>query len=209
MRAMRRIFLILLVSVPAALAVAQDKISELKENRLVKEELALAKNSSLYFVLDINKKTIVIKAKGITLKEWNIGKLRFWGSAPPLSALTVIRKSSLIVPQRVKIKPGEAEQDSSSFELEALELKDMPASYSLILEGRTVVYIRPRAKNIGSRIGSFGHFLNWYIGLPLKNLWLYIKKKPLTMIDVIFADEKGAKSLYWALPDKIKGLIVR
>ena len=206
---MRRVLPVFLAAALAVSAAAQDKISVLKDSRLVKEELALAKNAALYFVLDIKGKTIVLKAKGVVLKEWKIGKIRLWGGPPPLAALTVLKKSSLVVPQRIKIMPGEAEQESSTFELDALELKDMPATYTLILESRTVVYIRPRAKNIGGRIGNFGHILNWYVGLPLKNLWLYLKKKPLTMIDIAFVNESEAQSLYWAMADKIKGLIAR
>ena len=206
MRLLGPIFLTLSLAVGLG---AQDRTSALKENRLVKEELALARNPSLYFVLDIAKRTIVLKAKGIVLKEWKILKIRIWGSPPPLAAMAVLKKSSLSVPRRVKIKPGEAEEETASFELDALELKDMPASYSLILETQTVVYVNAKANKLGSRIGRIGHLLNWYVGLPLKNLWLQIKKKPMTMIDVTFSDENEARSLYWALADKIKGLIAR
>ena len=187
----------------------QDLASALKENRFIKEELALAKRSPLYFVLDIAEKTIDIKAKGIVLKEWKISKLRLWGSPPPLAAMAVLKKSSFSVPQRIKIQPGEAEGETASFELDALELKDMPSSFSLILERQTVVYVGPAASGLGSRIGRFGHFLNWYIGLPLKNLWLQIRSKPMTMIDVTFSSADEARSLYWALADKTKGLIAR
>jgi hypothetical protein len=175
------------------------------ENRLAREELALAKTPALYFIIRMKSRTISLKSRGINLAEWKIESLHAWGEAPPLSALTLEKKSSL--PERTKIKPAAGEEGAAPFELEALELKDMPSKFTLFLGGGIRVYIRPMSKSFFPRLGSFGHFLAWNIWVPLKNLSFKLRKKPFGAIDIKLGTKEDGQAIFWALPDGIKGLI--
>ncbi|MEW5900576.1 MAG: hypothetical protein AB1715_03840, partial [Acidobacteriota bacterium] len=93
------------------------------------------------------------------------------------------------------------------FELDALELKDMPATFVLYLEQGVSVYIRPKPQGFISHLGSIGPFLSWNLWAPLKNLWFELRKKPFSAINLKLAGKENVKAIYWALPDRIKGLL--
>lgn len=175
------------------------------ENRLAKEELALAKTPSLYFIVQLKSKKIVLKSRGMKLAEWNIASLHAWGGAPPLSALVLDKKSTL--PKRTKIQPASSEEEAAAFELDALELKDMPSKFTLFLSGGIRVHIRPAAKGFWPRLGSLGHFLGWNVGIPLKNLAFKIRKKPFAALSLKVEKKEDGQALFWAFHDGIKGLV--
>lgn len=214
----------------AAPALGQSAPSSLVEDKLLREELALAKTPSLYFIIYLKSRTISLRAGGLTLKDCKIAGLRSWGSGPLLEALILKRKSTLFPPKRKEIIPTieeqadqdkadqektdqdkkvkkEEEQKAQSFELEALELKDMPASFTLFLSDGTRVYVRPRAHKFFPRIASFGHSLSWFLWVPLKNLWFHVKKRPFSAIDIKLETREDVQSVYWSLADGTKGLV--
>jgi hypothetical protein len=196
------VFVVLLSSLPAG---GGDQTASL-ENWLAKEELLLAKTPSLYFIVFLKSKVIALKSRGLTLQEWKVRSIHAWGNPPPLSALTLEKKSTLFPPKRTKIKPAANEEEAATFELDALELKDMPSRFTLFLSGGMRVYVRPGAKVFFPRLGNFGHLIAWNVWVPLKNLFLQIRKKPFGAIDVELEKKGDAQSVYWAFPDGIKGL---
>lgn len=205
----KRLILVALVFIAlatACLSSSPEEVGQAAENRILREELSLARTSAPYFMFDLGKKKIALKAKGMVLKTWDIRALRFWGGPPPLSPLAVVKKTSLFAPERKTIQPGEAE-DEDSFDIEALELKDMPVSFSLIVEGGIAIYVRPRAEGFGRRLASIGPFLRWYGRLPLTNLWRSLKGKKFTQIDIRLSGSREAQALYWALTEGRKGLL--
>jgi hypothetical protein len=167
----------------------------------------------------------------VALREWKITGLRFWGTAPRLAALTLEKKSTLFPPKRKEIVPtleeqapeekpaGEQEknnsnkeqkkeeQTSQSFELEALELKDMPSNFTFFLSDGSRVYFRPAAQKFFPQIASFGHSLSWYLWVPLKNLAFRLRKRSFSAIDIMLDTGEDAQAMYWAIPDGTKGLI--
>ena len=175
------------------------------ENRLAKEELALAKTPALYFVVRLNSKKISLKSRGMDLAEWSIESLHAWGEPPPLGVLTLEKKSKL--PERTKIQPASSDEEAATFELDALELKDMPSKFTLFLSGGIRVYVRPKAKGFFPRLGSFGHFLAWNFWVPLKNLALKLRNKPFTAIVIRLPSAEDGQAVFWAFPDGIKGLV--
>lgn len=204
---MRAKFLFLLIMLSFRIPVYGEKsLSPGIKNQLLKEELALARTSSSYFIINLRSREVQLKAGGLTLREWKIEGLRRWGDPVPLQAITLEKKSALFAPKRKKIKPG-ADQGGETFELEALELKDMPSSFSLDMDRGLHVYIRPRPDNFLSGAWEIGRFLRWYTWVPLKNLWFEVRKKPLTALDIRVSTKGEAKSLYWALIEGFKGLI--
>ncbi len=175
-------------------------------NGLVEAEFALAKTPDFYFMMNLGSRTIELKSRGFVLRRWAPSKVRFWGSPVAFQAIALSRKTALTLPQRRVIKPGEPETVSTKpgqFELEALEVKDMPASYTLELEDGTIISVVRKAKGFP----AFWKDLKWYVGLPLKTLNLGRHGKTMTIIEMSFDDPKEGQSMYWALTEGLKGLV--
>jgi hypothetical protein len=177
------------------------------ENRLAKEELLLAKTPSLYFIFYLKSRVIALKSRGLILQEWKVQSIHAWGDTPPLSALTLDKKSTLFPPKRTKIKPASSEEEAATFELDALELKDMPSRFTLFLSGGIRVSVRPKARGFFSQLGNFGHLIAWNVWVPLRNLSFRMGKKPFGAIVIKLEKKEDAQAVYWAFPDGIKGLI--
>jgi hypothetical protein len=200
------VLLAILVLCAVAAGWAGDRTASL-QHQLAKEELALAKTPSLYFILYSRTKALVLKSRGLTLQEWKVRSIHAWGAEPPLEALTLEKKSALFPPKRARIKPAPAGEEEASFELDALELKDMPSRFTLFLSGGIRVYVRPAAKGFFPRLGSLGHLIPWTLWIPLKNLFYRLRKVAFAAIDVKLDKSEDGQSLYWALPDKVTGLV--
>lgn len=185
----------------------EDTPSPIRQNQVLKLEISLAQSPSPYFIIDLQKKNILLKAKSLVLREWRIKSVRTWGTMPPLRVLKVEKKSSLFAPKRAKIRPGE-NAAGEKFELDVLELKDMPSSFSIFMSERIYVSIRPQPGTLLSRAGSLGRFFHWYFWVPLKNLWLELRKRPFTALDIRLSSREEAKALYWALGESFKGMIL-
>ncbi|MGB7294080.1 MAG: hypothetical protein WBC70_00690 [Candidatus Aminicenantales bacterium] len=185
---------------------AQEKVP-LIQNRLAKEELQLAGSRSLYFIIYLQTGVLALKSRGLILREWRIEKHNSWGDSPPLESVTLQKKSTLFPPKRTRIKPAANEEEAAAFEPEALELKDMPARFTLYLRAGMRIYVRAKADGFFPRLGNLGHFFAWYVWAPLTNLSSELRKKPSAALQIILLHKEDAQSLYWALPDGIKGLI--
>lgn len=176
------------------------------ENRVALGEYALAKSPDFYFMMDLGARTIDLKARGLVLRRWAPLRVRFWGTPVPFKALSLVRKTALALPQRRVIKPGEPETVSTKpgeFELEALEVKDMPPAYTLELEDGTKISVVTKAKGLY----AIWRGLKWYVGLPLETLRLKLHKRTMTVIEISFEDPKEGQSLYWALTEGLKGFV--
>lgn len=177
-----------------------------QEKRVAEEEYALAKGQDFYFMADLGSRTIDLRARGLVLRRWTPSQIRYWGAPVPFKVLSLARKTALTLPQRRVIKPGEPETVSikpGQFELEALEVKDMPPAYTLELEDGTKLSIVPKARGLA----AFWRNVKWYVGLPLRTLKLRRQKRAMTLIEMSFEDPKDGQSMYWALTEGLKGLI--
>ena len=175
-------------------------------NGLMEAEFALARSAEFYYMMNLAQRTIELKARGFVLRRWAPSRIRFWGAPGPFKAIVLARKTALTPPQRRVIKPGEPETVSTKpgeFELEALEVKDMPPSFTLELEDGTRISVVRRVK--GFR--AFWKDLKWYAGLPLKTLKMGRYGKTISIIEMSFDDPKEGQSMYWALTEGLKGLI--
>jgi hypothetical protein len=207
---MRRTLIVIALTLAGAVSPAaprgQETPGAAPENRVMEEEWGLAKTPDFYFMMNLAARTIDLKARGFVLRRWTPDRIRFWGMPVAFKTLSLARKTALTPPQRRVIKPGEPETVSTKpgqFELEALEVKDMPPAYTLELEDGTRISIAPRAK------GLFGVWkdIKWYVGLPLKTLKLGRKKKTMTFIEFGFEDPKEGQAMYWGLTEGLKGLV--
>jgi hypothetical protein len=175
-------------------------------NRITEAESTLAKTPDFYFMMNLGSRTIDLKARGLVLRRWAPSRIRFWGTPVPFRVLSLARKTALTLPQRRVIKPGEPETISikpGEFELEALEVKDMPPAYTLELEDGTKIMVVPKAKGLA----AVWRDVKWYGGLPLKTLKLRGQKRNITLIELSFEDPKEGQAMYWALTEGLKGFV--
>jgi hypothetical protein len=204
------------LGVCAVAGMAQTGTDLRSRNRLLESELAVARTSGSYMVIDLSGKTVSLRARGMVLRSWEIGRSRLWGKRIPMKTLRLQAKSALGEPRRTNITPGKEEPERASqtatapgdVDLGILELKDMPIHYDLVFEEGVHVSIKPRTRNLWARFINLTRSMSWYIGLPIKTVFRTIRKKPFTNISVVLSSEKAAQEIYWALLDGQRTIIV-
>lgn len=215
----------LFLAVPAP---AQKEPAPVLQDRFLREDLALAKASSLYFVIQLRSRTMSLRAGGVTLREWPVAGIRSWGAPHPLEPLIIEKKSTLNPPKRTEIIPMTEEEEEAKAKAEAqeqaaktkkeeekpkapepdaLELKDMPSSFMFVMSDNTRIYFRPKARGFAPRIAAFGHSLKWYLWVPLKNLRLRLKKEPFSAIEIRLESPEDCQSIFWSLAEGSKTLV--
>lgn len=179
----------------------------LQERQSLETELSAAKSSNLYFIFDIGERKIDLKAKGLLLRTWKIEAIHLWGDPVLLNPVSVVKKSAIFAPKREEIKPGESGKEEK-FEIEALELSDMPSSYTIILEKNIYIYIRSKSKGLTSLLKNFGHALRWYFYPPLKTIWSSTKRNSYTAFDLLMENKDECRSFYWTLVENSQFIIL-
>jgi hypothetical protein len=199
--------LIFLMAV-GTIAMKAEEIAKISEqNKLLENELDLARTPASYMVINVQDQTISLKARGMTLKKWEIKSSKFWGRPIPSKTYKLVKKSALSQPKRPNITPGKEDikdrkkAKDSATDLGVLELKDMPVHYRLSFENRIYISVRPKTKRFWPTILNIGKFISWFTYLPLKTLWLTIIKKDFTEIELVLPSEKEAQEIYWSFPD--------
>ncbi len=191
------LILFLITSIAAPASAGDDKARYLQENRLLEEELQLAQKQNLYIVFNLGEKTASLRAKGIRLRDLPLKKARYWGSAASLRSYHMEKKSTFIEPGRETIKPGE-NKDADTFDVEALELTDMPSRYDLYFDGGLTVFVRPQTDGVVSAMGNTLYAAKVFITRPFSLLWNSVRKKTYTALDIVL-DGNDARTLYWSL----------
>ncbi|MDP2167418.1 MAG: hypothetical protein Q8J64_03705 [Thermodesulfovibrionales bacterium] len=186
-----------------ALLISQEAFSgDIKglgeENRLLKAELQLAHKQDIYFVFDMSMMKIDLKARGATLKQWAVQDTKLWGYRPDIKPHALLKKSTLLKPRRAKIKPGSSAEVTE--DPEALELKDMPSSYSLHISDGVLISVRPEGGGPLSALMGFGRKVRLQISRPLLSLWNAVSGRPFSAIDLVMK-EKEAQALYWSFSE--------
>ncbi|MGB6338566.1 MAG: hypothetical protein WBF32_02230 [Candidatus Aminicenantaceae bacterium] len=199
------IFIIFLLLLSGGLSRSAD--TETQVSQSLQAEFSLAVSTDLYIVFDIPGRKIDLKAKGIILRTWKIEKIRLWGDPIPLNPASLLKKSALFPPQREDIKPGETDQETT-FELETLELSDMPSSYTLRLEQNISMYIGPQSTGWTSFLRNIGYSLRWHFYPPLKTVWTKVKKQSFTVFEVTLENKEESQAFYWALGENSPFLIL-
>ncbi|MBI4844036.1 MAG: hypothetical protein HY809_06915 [Nitrospirae bacterium] len=217
----RLAFLItLLFFSPQAFASAQAETPEGPsiEEEILKSELELAKKPNIYFVINLKEMKISIKAKGMALKEIDIREIKFWGNSLPAAAYKMVNKSAFAEPRRDVITPQKEEEEAKKedntaaesktdkFDIQALELGDMPSSYTLLFEEGFSIIIRPHREGFRSALYSAGGAIGWYLSRPLVTVWNTIKKRPYLAIKLSLS-ERDARALYWSFYDGANAVI--
>ena len=208
---------------------AVDRTALAKKQATLATEYGLAKESSFYFVLDVLGRKLELRVRGMVLRSWPLQAMRFWGSPGFAGTVELVRKTTLKAPERIVIKPGDTAEAQpapapapakpaaksapapaapAEFDLEALELKDMPKRFTLDFDNGLHVTIK--AEDAASRglAGSLSDGLRWYIGLPLRNLFGSREGKRISELELTFEQGQDAQAIYWHFFDGIKGIIL-
>jgi len=200
------ISLFIFLAIPVNI-LGNEKASDTAERLLLESELSLAKKPNLYFIFDLRDKRISLKARGILLREWEIRKVRYWGNPVAIKPIALTDKMVLLPPKRERIKPGESDEEEK-YEVKALELDDMPSSYSLSLTGGIFLSLRPEAKGWVSIFPNALNTLRRYTLLPLKTLWFTVRKKTFTSIEIVLKAQRESQALYWAFTEGTECIIL-
>jgi hypothetical protein len=210
-----------------ALAAGADKSALAKKQDALNAEYSLAKDAKFYFVFDVNGRKIELRVRGMVLRTWPIQTMRFWGKPDLSGTVELLKKTTLKAPQRIVIKPGESElippppatkpaatgaapavaTTSADYDLEALELRDMPRSFGLDLDNGLHVTVKAMSGDAPGIGGAIREAWRWYIRLPLRNVFGPRRERGVSELEIFFNDEKDAQSIYWHLFDGIKGII--
>ncbi len=210
-----------------ASAAGTDKAALAKKQDALNAEYSLAKDAKFYFVFDVSGRKLELRVKGMVLRTWPIQSMRFWGKPDLAGTVELVKKTTIKAPQRIVIKPGESElippspaakpaateaapavaTTSADYDLEALELRDMPKSFGLDLDNGLHVTVKTKSGNTGGTGGAIREAWRWYFRLPLKNAFGPRQGRGVSELELFFKEEKDAQSIYWHLFDGIKGII--
>jgi len=205
---------LILTGVYAIFGWGQESPALKEKNRLLETELSLAKSPGTYMVIDVEGRTVSLKARGIVLRQWEIKKTRSWGKTVPLAVMKLAGKSALSEPERPNITPGKEENKSEakggkdSVDLGILELKNMPVHFSLDFSQGIHISVRPRTGRFWPALVNIGKRVSWYTFLPLKTLWYAARKKSFTEIELVMPSEKDAQGIYWSFLEKHNTIIL-
>ena len=209
-------------------AAGADKTDLGKKQKALNSEYSLAKDSSFYFVLDVLGRKLELRARGMVLRSWPFQSMRFWGRPEFSGNVELARKTALKAPERIVIKPGgddekveavpaheakptgtgAAAANAAEFDLEALELKDMPKKFGFDFDNGLHILIRTKKAAAGGLLGWVREGWHWYVDLPLRNLFGRHTGTGLSELELTFDNDKDAQSIYWHFFDGIKGIIL-
>lgn len=195
--------IIALVIAPAALALGAELADLERENAALESEIALAKKKDNYLIFDLAKMRVEVRSQGLVLKSIGIAELRIWHEykSMPRTYLLLAKEASG-EPKRNVIKPKSADEAKpeppkplaqETFDVQAMEIDDMPTSYRLTLDGGLRLYVRQS----GGWLRDTAHTMAWYMGQSFSAGWSKLRGRQYDSIEMSLA-ERDAQALYWA-----------
>jgi hypothetical protein len=195
---------LLLVSVEAYPAPEADSL--IHENDLLKAELQLAKSSKIYIILDLEARKVVIKSRGVVLKELLVDSYSQWGTPVRPRPLPLLRKTALVIPERKEIIPSTQDSEDPS-EPQVLQLDDMPLRYELEFDDGIQISVKPKSTGVISAVFNLIASLKSYlITRPFGSLWNGLRRKSFTEI-ILSLSENDARMLYWSFQEGFQCII--
>lgn len=182
-----------------------EKQRIIEGNALLEAELKLAQKPDIYFVFDLPQKKILIKARGVILRELPLIKINFFGNRASEKAHFLLKKKTFIKPGREKIKPG-GNKENDNFDIDALELDDMPLRYTLLTDGGVSIYVKPKTDGIISALCNIPYAIKNALSVPLHSFWNFLRRKPYTAVTLVL-ENKEAQALYWSTVEK-SGIVI-
>ncbi len=195
---------LLLLSCKAPPVSETDRLA--KENSVLRAEAQAAKSSKSYVVFDLESKKIMVKAKGVVLKEFPVESCTQWGTAVRPRLLPLLSRTALLKPGRKEIKPKTDEEEETA-EPPALQLADMPVRYLLKFDDNIRIYVRPKSVGVvPTLLNLLSSLKSIFMIRPLGSLWYGLHHKPFTEI-VVYLDERDARALYWSFEEGLYGIL--
>jgi len=206
-----------------------------ERNNFLTQMLSLAEKPKSYFIIDLSQGKLILMARGISIREWTVDKLRFMGEPLPLRIFLLETKSVTLDSLRNHIdidgpevkevsvadntsnnKAEDKKSDNkdtsikktTKFELIALELDDMPGDYSLFLKGGVTINIKSQAEESDTFFKKTASLVKWYTYYPLIAISSYYNKAKSTTIDMSFKDKTEAQALFWAFTDGTECIVL-
>jgi hypothetical protein len=208
---------LLLLSTPAR---PQDAAVQARDVRRLETELTLAKSPAFYLVLDLPGRALELRTRGLVLRRWTLEQVRQSGARAAEGVYTIRKKIASFVPTRSEIVPekgaeeptpkaeeakskeagsgpksGATTSPAAPYELQALEVQDMPDSFDLALDSGLVLRLSVRKKGLSSILARTERALY----LPLKTLLLTLKNKHFDLVELIFNEKKESQAIYWTV----------
>lgn len=94
---------------------------------------------------------------------------------------------------------------TDTFDVEALEITDMPGSYELNFDDGLRIFVRSKS-GFSEKFRQTRETLLWYTWYPVKN-FLNRKSELRPQLILYFDNLRDAQGIYWAFIDGIKGII--
>lgn len=186
---------------------------ELREQDIgasLESELSLAKGKAVYVVCDPGGGAIYIKARGVTLEGLPVADYTLIGQPPTAKPMRVLKKKALAEPERERIKPKSIDESkdgdeaksttADTYDVKALEVHDMPASFSIYLDGGVTLHIVPIAETLKGRMGAFVAGVHRGFARPVIRQWHALRGEPHSEMEISLG-EADARALYWHLPE--------
>jgi hypothetical protein len=202
------LFISLLGDASAALA-SDRSLNELQQfNLLLQAEYDLSKSDNPYWLIDLQEQQLVLKANGVILETLQVEDFRSWGRVPVLAVTCLVRKSSLIDPEREVqvVKTMEHEPNEFNKPFKAFELADMPTAYRLHLDNGTQISVGTKALHWLGRLRKALAIPLWYLSRPLISNWNFLLGSPYNEL-ALSMSEQDARKLYWAFRESTPCLI--
>lgn len=188
---------------PAISAAQKQEIIE--ENKLLEAELKFAQKPDIYFVFNLPAKEIRIKSRGMVLRSLPVVKASFFGTRTADRMHVLSKKRTFIKPGREKIKPGD-NKENDSFDIDALELDDMPLRYKLVTDNGVTIYVKPKTDGILSALCNVPYSMKNSLTVPLHAFFRFVMRKPYTAVTIVL-EPKDAQALYWSAAEK-SGIVI-
>jgi len=196
---------ILVFPLVATTAIGAERVFLKAENQLLETELRIAATPQIYFVFDLKDNKVCLKARGRVLKEFGMKGIRSWGRTSVARATTLVEKSTLFPPKRVLITPNTT-KDGEEARVETLELKDMPASFTLVMDKEMWITVRPEPTGMISWLWSVHYPVTWYLTRPVLTVWHAVRKSSFTSIEIVLKED-DARTLYWSFLEGMAAIV--
>lgn len=195
---------------------AQEPEDLLRTQATLTSEYGLARAPNFYFVLDVSGKKLELRVRGMVLRSWPLSSMQFWGKPNFQGNVELKTKSALKTPERIVVRPTggeeqaapEAKGEGPEFELEALELKDMPESFRLEFDNGFHVSVRSSAAASGGFFKGLWNSWNWYVGLPIRSFLSRGHNGSSAWLELVFEEKHDAQAIYWHFFEGIRGIVI-
>jgi hypothetical protein len=208
MRALQFLILIFIFPLSAGAAPAAEEDGFVRKDSLWRSEYQLAKTPQIYLIFELLEKKILVKVRGVVLKDLPIESYTLWGTPLQLKRLTLLSKNAIIKSKRPEAKPTQKNDEENPSVLHAFQVEDMPARYRLNFDGGIRLYVRPKSDGVLLTIlNLFSSLKSYLVTRPFGILWNGLQGENFTEV-VIYLREKDARSLYWAFQEGFSCIIL-